>query len=108
MEGFDKEWTNTDASRRFVTYTNLDPGEYTLRVKGSNNDGVWNEEGASLIIIITPPWWLTWWAYLLYAIFAILLFSTSTKFYLNRQRLRNQLELEHEHAKKLEEVDQIK
>jgi signal transduction histidine kinase/ligand-binding sensor domain-containing protein/DNA-binding response OmpR family regulator len=108
MEGFDKNWTYTNADRRFVNYTNLDPGEYTFRVKGSNNDGVWNEEGTSLRIIIAHPWWATWWAYILYGVFAVTLFSTSTRSYLNRQRLRHQLELEHEHSEKLEEVDQMK
>jgi len=108
MEGFDKVWTYVDASRRFVNYTNLDPGEYTFRVKGSNNDGVWNEKGTSLRIIIAHPWWATWWAYILYGAFSVLLFSTLARFYLNRQRLTHQLELEHEHSEKLEEVDQIK
>ena len=44
-----------------ATYTNLDPGEYVFRVKGSNNDGVWNEKGISIQISILPPWWNTWW-----------------------------------------------
>ncbi|MBE7473521.1 MAG: response regulator [Anaerolineales bacterium] len=61
LEGFDQEWQYTDATRRFATYTNLDPGNYTFRVKASNNDGVWNEEGVSLGLTITPPWWETWW-----------------------------------------------
>jgi signal transduction histidine kinase/ligand-binding sensor domain-containing protein len=61
MEGFEKDWNTTDASRRYVTYTNLDPGEYTFKVKASNNDGVWNEKGTSLKIIILPPFWKTWW-----------------------------------------------
>jgi two-component system, sensor histidine kinase ChiS len=61
MEGFEKEWNYTDASRRYVTYTNLNPGEYTFRVKATNNDGVWNEKGTSLKIIIMPPLWKTWW-----------------------------------------------
>ena len=61
LEGIDPEWVFSDASRRFITYTNLDPGEYNFRVKGSNNDGVWNEQGVSLAILITPPWWQTWW-----------------------------------------------
>ncbi|QTA80083.1 Two component system response regulator/histidine kinase, PAS fold-containing [Desulfonema limicola] len=61
MEGFDKDWIYTDSTRRFATYTNLSPGKYTFRVKGSNNDGVWNEDGTWVNIIILPPWWKTWW-----------------------------------------------
>jgi signal transduction histidine kinase len=61
MEGLEQEWNFTDASRRYVTYTNLNPGEYNFRVKASNNDGVWNEKGVSLRIIILPPWWKTLW-----------------------------------------------
>ncbi len=61
MEGFEKNWNYTDASRRFVTYTNLDPGKYTFRVKASNNDNIWNDIGVSLHIIILPPWWSRWW-----------------------------------------------
>jgi signal transduction histidine kinase/ligand-binding sensor domain-containing protein/FixJ family two-component response regulator len=60
MEGFDKDWIQC-GTRRFASYTNLDPGDYTFRVKGSNNDGVWNETGASIKIFIKPPFWLTWW-----------------------------------------------
>jgi signal transduction histidine kinase len=61
LEGFDEDWTEVGSDRRFVTYTNLDPGEYTFRVLGSNSDGVWNEEGTSLGLTITPPWWGTTW-----------------------------------------------
>lgn len=63
LEGFDSEekgW-NYVQNRRFVTYTNLDAGEYIFRVKGANNDGVWNQKGTSLKIIIKPPYWETWW-----------------------------------------------
>ncbi len=59
LENFDKEWIYTD--KRTVTYTNLDPGTYTFRVKATNNDGRWNEEGTSLIIEVRPPWWATIW-----------------------------------------------
>jgi PAS domain S-box-containing protein len=61
MEGFEEEWNEVDSTRRFATYTNLDPGDYVFRVIASNNDGVWNEEGASITITITPPWWQTTW-----------------------------------------------
>ena len=59
LEGFDPDWIFSD-TKHTATYTNLDPGEYTFRVKGSNNDGVWNEEGTSLNIIIIPSFWQTW------------------------------------------------
>ncbi|HMN26534.1 MAG TPA: two-component regulator propeller domain-containing protein [Caldilineaceae bacterium] len=71
MEGFDRDWTYVDSRRRFATYTNLDPGQYTFRVKAANNDGVWNETGAALALTITPPWWRTWWAYTLYGLAAL-------------------------------------
>ncbi|MBL0712715.1 MAG: response regulator, partial [Desulfosarcina sp.] len=61
MEGFEDEWNEVDSTRRFATYTNLDPGKYVFKVIASNNDGVWNEEGASIKIAITPPWWETAW-----------------------------------------------
>jgi len=60
LEGIDKEWINV-GNLRTAYYTDIEPGEYTFRVKGSNNDGVWNEEGAAVKLIITPPWWQTWW-----------------------------------------------
>ncbi len=65
MEGFDADWQYLGVIHS-ATYTNLDPGTYTFRVIGSNNDGVWNETGTSVQIVILPPWWATWWAYLLY------------------------------------------
>ncbi len=108
LEGFNKKWIFTDANKRSATYTNLDPGEYTFRVKGSNNDGVWNEAGTSLKIIILPPWWKTWWAYSLYVIFILSILIISTRFYLNRQKLKQKLVLESEHAEKLEEIAKMK
>jgi signal transduction histidine kinase len=60
LEGFDRDWIYCGTSHT-ATYTNLDPGKYVFRVKASNNDGVWNEKGTSVVIIITPPFWQTWW-----------------------------------------------
>lgn len=60
MEGFDRSW-NYCGTRRHATYTHLDPGEYVFRVKASNNDGVWNEAGASVKLMIIPPYWMRWW-----------------------------------------------
>lgn len=60
LEGFDKDW-NYVGNKRNATYTNLDQGDYTFRVKASNNDGVWNEQGTAISITILPPYWETWW-----------------------------------------------
>lgn len=70
MEGFDAEWIDC-GDRRFASYTNLDPGRYVFKVRGSNNDGIWNEAGAAIAIVIAPPLWQTWWFRMLAAIAVI-------------------------------------
>jgi signal transduction histidine kinase/DNA-binding response OmpR family regulator len=65
LDGFDKDW-NIVGNQQKATYTSLPAGKYVFHVTGSNNDGIWNERGASLTIIIHPPFWRTEWAYLLY------------------------------------------
>jgi ligand-binding sensor domain-containing protein/signal transduction histidine kinase len=60
LEGFDRAWVHAGRSRR-ATYTNVGPGDYLFRVKASNNDGVWNEEGVALAVTILPGFWETWW-----------------------------------------------
>ncbi len=60
LDGFDSGW-NEVGSHHFATYTNLPPGNYVFRVRGSNNDGVWNEGGAAVAITVTPPFWRTAW-----------------------------------------------
>jgi signal transduction histidine kinase/ligand-binding sensor domain-containing protein len=66
LEGFDPNWNYVDSGRRLASYANLPAGRYTFRVKGSNNDGAWNEAGTAMRIIVAPPPWKTWWAYALY------------------------------------------
>ena len=68
LVGWDKDWVHTDYKNRRATYTNLPHGDYTFRVKASNSDSYWNEEGASLKITLLPPPWKTWWAYTLYGL----------------------------------------
>ena len=70
MEGLDREWVEA-GTQRFARYTNLEPGEYTFLVKACNNDGVWNEQGASVRITIVPPFWMTSWFLSLAFIFAV-------------------------------------
>jgi len=75
LEGIDQDWYYS-GTRRFGRYTGISPGEYALRVKGSNNDGVWNEQGTTIKIRVLPPWWRTTWFQTLAALlFAGLLFG---------------------------------
>ncbi|MCF2489445.1 hybrid sensor histidine kinase/response regulator [Dyadobacter sp. CY347] len=60
LVGFDKDWIYSGTNRK-ATYTNLDPGKYVFKVKASNNDGVWNEQGTSIVLRVTPPFWKTLW-----------------------------------------------
>ena len=60
MEGFDESWNST-GTRHEATYTNLDPGTYTFKVRGLDNSGNWSEKTRSLTLIITPPYWQTMW-----------------------------------------------
>ncbi len=69
LENYDTKWS-TPSKDRQVSYTNLSPGKYVFHVKGSNADGIWNEEGARIEITIAPPWWFNWWAYVIYAFIA--------------------------------------
>jgi signal transduction histidine kinase/ligand-binding sensor domain-containing protein len=105
MEGFDDEWVQC-GSKREANYTNLDPGEYTFRVKASNNEGVWNEDGTSIKIIILPPWWETWW-FRLIAVLSII-FIIGSVFYSRIQYFRNQkILLEKSVAKKTSDLQKM-
>lgn len=107
LEGFDKDWIDS-GSRRHAVYTNLDPGEYVFRARGSNSDGVWNEEGLAIRLTIKPPPWQTWWAYTIYVLLAGGLLYGIRKYELKRIGLTNELKLKRMEAQKLYEVDQIK
>ncbi|HBE17042.1 MAG TPA: histidine kinase [Cyanobacteria bacterium UBA11149] len=92
LEGFDKDWIYS-GSRRYASYTNLDGGNYIFRVKGSNNDGVWNEEGAAIHIYISPPPWKTWWAYSLYFLGLAAIIALSIQWYIRENALKKEKEL---------------
>ncbi|RZS93337.1 hybrid sensor histidine kinase/response regulator transcription factor [Aquimarina brevivitae] len=96
LEGYNKDWVQL-GNKREITFTNLNEGTYSLRIMGSNNDGVWNEMQKPIDITILPPWWRSWWAYFLYfscAVFVI--------YFIHRYRT-NKLE-----SIKLKELDTLK
>jgi signal transduction histidine kinase len=100
MEGFDSDWQFLGTTHS-ATYTNLSPGTYTFRVRGSNNDGVWNDTGVSIEIVILAPWWATWWAWLGYALMVAGVLWT---FF----RLQNNRNLAKAEARRLQDLNEAK
>jgi ligand-binding sensor domain-containing protein/signal transduction histidine kinase/DNA-binding response OmpR family regulator len=94
MEGFSRNWIATDAKNRVATYTNLPGGDYVFRVKASNNDGVWNEDGASISIRIVPPVWKTPWALVVYVLSAAGLLVLLRRIILMKERYEAKLALD--------------
>ncbi|MGE5812834.1 MAG: two-component regulator propeller domain-containing protein, partial [Ignavibacteria bacterium] len=107
LEGFQDVWASAGYQRE-VTYTNLSPGEYIFRVIASNNDGIWNTQGASLKIIVNPPFWKTGWAYAVYLLVLLLLLFSFRKLILHEAEIKNRLEVEELEIKKLQEMDTLK
>ncbi len=107
LEGLDGNWIYS-GNVNFAGYTGVDPGEYTFRVKGSNNDGVWNKAGISIKIIILPPWWRTWWAYSFYGLLFLSTLYGLRRYELNRLSFKNQVKMDEAVLREREEMDKMK
>jgi len=107
LEGYDENWIQA-GFRNFASYTNLDPGSYTFRVKGSNYDGAFDNEPAYIHITILRPWWGTYWAYMIYglliAVFGLIAYRVQKR----RWQLQTALEYEQHEAERLKELDEFK
>ncbi|MGM9479008.1 hybrid sensor histidine kinase/response regulator transcription factor [Pedobacter sp. GSP4] len=98
LEGEDKDWIFAGHIKQ-AFYTNLDPGEYTFRIRASNNDNVWNTTGTTLKIVISPPFWATWWFRLLVIATALYLTYLALSF-------KRRLEIRKIEEEKREEIHQ--
>jgi signal transduction histidine kinase/DNA-binding response OmpR family regulator len=107
MLGFNDTWVDAGDTRT-ATYTNLPPGSYTFQVRGSNNDGVWNEDGTSLELRILPPWWRTPWTHTLYILLCGGLVLAVRGYEMNRIRLRHRAEQGHVQAERLRDLDRAR
>jgi signal transduction histidine kinase/DNA-binding response OmpR family regulator len=107
LEGFNPDWLYADGSQRRVTYTNLDPGHYTFRVKVLNADGVWSGE-KTLKINIAPPFWRTPFAYIIYALLIAGLLLLLRKITLDRIHMRYEVEQQRKEAERAHAIEQLK
>ncbi len=107
LEGYDEDW-NYSGTQRFANYTNMSPGTYVFKVKASNNDGYWSEDGAQVVVVIFPPFWKTTWAYLLYIALFITVLWLVRLYEVNRLKLKQNLEINEIKSEKLKELDKEK
>ena len=107
LEGFDKVWTHPSPGRT-ASYTNLDPGQYTFRVKARNNDGVWNASAASIKIIVAPPLWRTTYAYFFYVLAIAGLLAYYRYRTVKKLEDRFTLEQERKETERMRELDNLK
>jgi ligand-binding sensor domain-containing protein/serine phosphatase RsbU (regulator of sigma subunit) len=101
LEGYSENWIQLGTDR-VATFTNLDAGTYVLRVRGSNNNGLWNNDGAALRIVVTPPWWRTTWAYGTYGVLFVALLYTARRIEINRRDQKAKIRESQLHAKAIE------
>ena len=88
LDGVDRDWVYA-GNRRFASYTDISPGEYVFHVKGSNNDGVWSKQEATIKVIVTPPFWQTWWFRII-----VMAFLAGLLYAFHKYRLNKLLEIE--------------
>ncbi|MCJ8270153.1 MAG: ATP-binding protein, partial [Psychrosphaera sp.] len=109
LQGWDNDWIYTDANNRRATYTNIPAGDYTLRVKASNKDGYWNEQGKSLAITIEPAPWKTRWAYTNYGLCFVAMIASFVRGQRRKERYQHQKILNQEAVNlQLQQVDKLK
>jgi signal transduction histidine kinase/ligand-binding sensor domain-containing protein/DNA-binding response OmpR family regulator len=108
LEGYHDDWIYTDASRRMASFANLPAGDYVFKVKASNNDGIWNEELASINLKILPPPWKTNAALVAYFLLIVMIMLLIRTIMVRELRLKNSLKLEHFQREKEREFDEMK
>lgn len=108
LEGFDKDWIYTDASKRTASYSNLEAGTYAFKVKASNSDGVWSAVPKKIAIVMLPPWWRTNWAYAFYGLCVVVLLYLFYRYIIAREQVRHQLQFERMQAERKYEQEQEK
>ena len=108
LEGFNNDWLTLPLGVHNVTFTNLAPGKYVLRVKAINSDGYVGIKEATLGIVVNPPFWMSWWAYLLYTVGLVIVLFLARYRMLKREREKFHLQQIENEVAKNEEINNMK
>jgi len=95
LENYDKQWSTVNQTNT-ATYKNLPPGKYIFKVRGTNSDGVWNDEVTQLSVHISPPFWKSWYAYIFYILIVLLLLYITFRLIYKFNTLNNNVKVEKE------------
>ena len=107
LENFDEDWVDIGNVNRAV-YTNIPPGDYIFKVRGSNSDIIWNQSETSIPISINPPFWKTWLAFILYFLLIVITAMMFYNYYRSKKRLTKNLKIEKDKRSELRELDRLK
>ena len=94
LEGFNNEWIEEISGKATITYTALPPGEYTLKIKGANGDGNWNDQTTDLKIVVLPPWYQTWWSYTGFLLIILMVATGISIYFIQLEKLKQSLKYE--------------
>jgi signal transduction histidine kinase/DNA-binding response OmpR family regulator len=108
LEGFSDKWIITDGKENFAAFSNMQNGNYTFKVKGTNSDGIWNESPKTLEIRVLPPFWKSWYAYVTYFTLIVSLLTFLRYLTLTRERMKIQMEQESIESQHIHEIDSLK
>jgi len=106
LEGFNNQWIETDYGKSSITFTNLPDGNYKLRIKGANGDGLWNNETRDLGINVIPPWYQTWWSYIIWIVFALIIFTGIFIYSIRHEKLKQRLKYEQIDKQRIDRTNQ--
>ena len=105
LEGYDKVWHYAGTAGKII-YSNILPGNYTLKIKWSNGEGNWTEERTMANLEVKQYFWLTGYAFLVYALLMFILGYVIYKYRKNKLEIKHQLEVEHLMRTKEDEAHQ--
>jgi signal transduction histidine kinase/ligand-binding sensor domain-containing protein/DNA-binding response OmpR family regulator len=108
LEGFSDKWIITEGKQNFAVFSNIQNGNFTFKVKGTNSDGIWNESPKTLEIRILPPFWKSWYAYVIYFALIVSLLIFLRFLTLTRERMKMQMEQESIESQHIHEIDSLK